>query len=128
MTVFAESSLDDLNNQSTGTCPDPAIENGEHDQMESAWFHWTHPLLTTLHFICDDGYELQGPKNATCQLNGTWTQVPECVGKLYSLEKPTAPYRQHGDLSILLGGFTRSLRSTILLLTVLLFLTLCFEV
>ena len=53
-------------------CEDPAIQNGQS--------HATNTTLnTTITISCDNGYVMNGSAQVTCQTNGNWSSLPNCI-------------------------------------------------
>ena len=61
-----------------GTCSSGTVQAPANSQMRTQTWRF---LPNELHFICDEGYVLQGSPVRLC-INGKWTGAnPECVGK-----------------------------------------------
>ena len=63
-----------------GGCGDPGTpENGRKLGV-------TYSVNSIVYFDCDLGYELVGPPERKCQLDGTWTETqPACKGVVYRM-------------------------------------------
>lgn len=55
-------------------CGDPTPMNG----LLSTGVTTYGSVLTV---SCEDGYDLSGPSQITCQTDGSWTDIPVCVAK-----------------------------------------------
>lgn len=60
----------------------PTVDNARPHEVTG------YKLADTAEYICDEGYELKGPKYIVCQLDGLWSERPVCVdGELLCLNK-----------------------------------------
>lgn len=51
------------------------IENGVNEEYYSTLFG------VEIKYSCNEGFMFTGPQSRVCQADGTWTEIPECVGK-----------------------------------------------
>ena len=53
-----------------------------------------YPVTTVIVFSCFEDFELRGPRNASCQYSGLWTEYPSCI----------LPHTSPNLLTIYMGG------------------------
>lgn len=53
----------------------------------------------SIYYLCKKTYQLDGPNQVTCQLDGTWSTVTSCRGKGGSIKYNTHIVYSHNHLS-----------------------------